>query len=96
MAQKNVAVRASDAPAVGRRVGCGRPPDERTVMPLGSKPTVTLPSRSVRNTRAPRASMRDSVAGDGWPYGLPVPAEATAIVGSTASRNASVDAVLLP
>ena len=42
------------------------------------------------------ASIRDSVAGEGWPYGLPVPADATATVGSTASRKASVDAVRLP
>jgi hypothetical protein len=32
----------------------------------------------------------------GWPYGLPVPAEAIAIRGLTASTNASVVAVRLP
>lgn len=32
----------------------------------------------------------------GWPYGLPVPAEATAIAGCVASTNGWVVAVRLP
>ena len=66
-AQKNAVAAAPVADAAGlvRGVGGGRPPLERTVIPVGSKVTVTLPSRSVRNTRARRASTRASVAGDG-------------------------------
>jgi hypothetical protein len=74
----------------------GRPPSARTVIPLASNPTTTDPSRSVRKTRAPDAASRSSVDFAGWPYGLPVPAEATAIVGLVASTNACVVAVLLP
>lgn len=68
----------------------------RTARPVGSKATVTEPSTSVRYTRAPVAANRSSVRRAGWPYGLPVPADATAIFGRTAARKASVFAVLLP
>ena len=73
-----------------------RPPSARTVIPLASKPTTTVPSRSVRRTRAPAAASRSSVALAGWPYGLPAPADATATVGRVASTNACVVAVRLP
>jgi len=68
----------------------------RTARPAGSNATVTDPSTSVRYTRAPVAANRSSVRRAGWPYGLPVPADATAIFGRTAARKASVVAVLLP
>lgn len=58
--------------------------------------TVTLPSVSVRRTRAPVASRRARVLGAGWPYRLPVPALATATLGRSAARKASVEAVRLP
>ena len=90
------ATRVVAAVGRGRGVGRGRPPLDLTEIPVASNLTVTLPSRSVRNTRAPRASTRANVAGDGWPYGLPAPADATATVASAASRKASVEAVRLP
>jgi hypothetical protein len=71
-------------------------PSARTVIWSASKPTVTVPSRSVRKTRAPAAASRSSVALAGWPYGLPAPAEATATFGRVASMKGSVVAVLLP
>jgi hypothetical protein len=82
-------------------VGCGpataaRPPSARTVMPEDSNPITTVPSRSVRRTRAPAAASLSRVAFAGWPYGLPAPAEATATRGRTASTNGWVVAVLLP
>ena len=70
--------------------------DDRTVMRSGSKATTTVPSWSVRRTRAPDAARRSSVAFAGWPYGLSAPAEATATVGRVASTNAWVVAVRLP
>ena len=89
------------APRAGRsraRAGAaaGRPPSARTVIPPASNPTTTVPSRSVRRTRAPDAASRSRVAFAGWPYGLPAPADATATVGRTASTNAWVVAVRLP
>ena len=44
----------------------------------------------------PAPASRSIVAGAGWPYGLPAPAETAAIRGRTASRNAPVDDVRLP
>ena len=64
-----------------RGVALGRAPSVRTVIPAASKPTTTVPSRSVRRTRAPDAASRSSVALAGCPYGLPAPAEATATCG---------------
>ena len=69
---------------------------DRTVMAPPSKARVTVPSRSVRKTWAPIARSRSSVERAGWPYGLPAPAEATAMAGRTASTNGSVVAVRLP
>ena len=66
-----------------------RDPSARTLIPPASKPTTTVPSRSVRRTRAPAAASRSSVALAGCPYGLPAPAEATATFGWTASTNGS-------
>ena len=71
-------------------------PSVRTVMSPASKPTTTVPSRSVRRTRAPAAASRSRVALAGWPYGLPAPADATATFGRVASMKGSVVAVLLP
>jgi hypothetical protein len=68
----------------------------RTVGPPGSKATVTVPSRSVRNTVAPASANRWSVERAGCPYGLSAPAEAIAMRGRTASTKAWVVAVLLP
>lgn len=56
----------------------------------------TVPLRSVRKRRAPPASIRASVSGAGWPYGLTAPTETIAALGRTASRNAWVDEVRLP
>lgn len=100
MAQRK-AVGAATASAATRVVDRGRaiaarPPSARTVIPDGSKPTTTVPSRSVLRTRAPAAARRSRVALAGWPYGLPAPAEATATRGRTASTNGCVVAVLLP
>lgn len=67
-----------------------------TRRPSAVSSTDTVPSRSVRSTRAPDACSRASVDGAGCPYGLPVPADATATRGRTASRKASVVAVRLP
>ena len=71
-------------------------PSVRTVISSASNPTTTVPSRSVRRTRAPAAASRSSVALAGWPYGLPAPADATATFGRTASTKGSVVAVRLP
>lgn len=68
----------------------------RTDIPDAPNVTVTVPSRSVRNVLAPAAASRSSVTRDGWPYGFPAPAEATAIRGRTAAMKASVVAVRLP
>jgi hypothetical protein len=50
-----------------RVVAVGRPPDARTSRPAVVKVTATVPSRSVRNTRAPASASRSSVARAGWP-----------------------------
>lgn len=76
--------------------GIGRPPVVLTRRSRPSVETVTLPSVSVRRTRAPLAARRSIVLGAGWPYRLPAPALATATRGRSAARNASVDAVRLP
>ena len=94
-AHRNLAAEISFA--VGRAVVRGlRGPSLRTVSAPDSKPTTTVPSRSVRRTRAPAAASRSSVTRVGWPYGLPVPADATATRGWTTSTNACVVAVRLP
>ena len=67
-----------------------------TAIPAGSNEIVTVPSRSVRKTRAPIAASRSMVERAGCPYGLPAPADATATFGRTACRNDSVVAVRLP
>ena len=54
----------------------GSPSGRRSAPTRRSRPsveTVTLPSRSVRRTRAPAVASRASVDGAGCPYGLPVP-----------------------
>ena len=61
-----------------------------------SSATSTVPLRSVRAIRAPMLESRARVAEVGWPYGLPSPAEITAIAGCTVARNGSVDDVRLP
>jgi len=66
------------------------------VVPDASNAIVTDPSRSVRRTRAPAAARRSSVDFAGCPYGLPAPADATAMRGRTASTKACVVAVLEP
>jgi hypothetical protein len=90
------AVPANTGEVSGGRTAVGRPPSARTVIPDGSNPITTVPSLSVRSTRAPAAASRSSVAFAGWPYGFPAPAEATATLGRTASTNGWVVAVLLP
>ena len=91
---------AGTAPRAARPASAGMPaiaaPSVRTVMSPASKPTTTVPSRSVRRTRAPAAASRSSVALAGWPYGLSAPADATATFGRVASMKGSVVAVLLP
>jgi hypothetical protein len=74
----------------------GRAPSVRIVIPDASNPATTVPSRSVRSTRAPAAASRSIVDLAGCPYGFPAPAEATATAGRTVSTNACVVAVLLP
>ena len=73
-----------------------RTPSVRTVTLSGSKPTTTVPSRSVRSTRAPAFVSRSRVSRVGCPYGFPAPADATAILGRTASTKPWVVAVRLP
>lgn len=82
--------------AVRALAAATRGPSVRTVIPDPSKPTTTVPSRSVRSIRAPTATSRSIVAFDGCPYGFPAPADATATLGRTASTNACVVAVRLP
>lgn len=79
-------------------VGCGfgRPPLARTRIAAPSKVTSTVPSRSVRYVRPANSRRCWIVAGAGWPYGLPSPAETTATRGRTASRNGTVLAVPEP
>jgi hypothetical protein len=95
----------NDAPAVtvvGRAVtgrggtAADRRGSRRTTGPPGPNVTDTLPSTSVRKTRAPAAARRSIVERVGWPYGLSAPAEAIATRGRTAARNASVVAVRDP
>jgi len=69
---------------------------DETVIASDANEIVTVPSRSVRKTRAPIAANRSIVERAGCPYGLPAPADATATFGRTACRNGSVVAVLLP
>jgi hypothetical protein len=83
---------ASPAAAVDARCG----PVAETASPDGSSSTETVPSSSVRRTRAPESRSLASVDGAGWPYVLPAPADATATRGRTASTNAWVVAVRLP
>ena len=68
----------------------------RTDIPVASNAMLTVPSLSVRYTRAPADDSRSRVERAGWPYGLPAPAEATATRGRTVETNASVVAVRLP
>ena len=98
MAQRYGAARSFASPAVAILVPAAptRAPSVRTVIPVPSKPTTTVPSRSVRSTRAPVWANRSIVAAAGWPYGFPAPADATATFGRTASMNACVVAVRLP
>jgi hypothetical protein len=56
----------------------------------------TVPSVSVRSTRAPAASSRSRVSGFGWPYRFFAPADTIASAGSSATMNGAVDAVPLP
>jgi hypothetical protein len=71
-------------------------PEDRTSIRAVSRVISTVPSSSVRKTLAPCSRSRAIVPGAGWPYGFPAPADATATLGRTASRNASVDDVRLP
>ena len=87
---------AAGGDADGAAVRPGRGPSTRTVIPAASNPTTTVPSWSVRSTRALAAVSRSIVALVGCPYELPDPAEATASRGRTASTNACVVAVRLP
>jgi hypothetical protein len=96
-----LACAATDWAAGGRagtdsRAAVRRGPLVRTVRPVSASSIVTDPSSSVRSVRAPAARSRASVAGAGWPYVLPAPADATATRGRTASTNACVVAVRLP
>src|SRR5207247_11221591 len=58
-----------------------------TVSVRPSVSTITAPSRSVRQRRAPAAAKRSSTPGSGRPYGLRGPPEMTAIARPTAPRN---------
>ena len=78
------------------RATAGPPRSTWIVMVRPSSVASTLPLRSVRYKVAPRASIRASVSGAGWPYGLTAPTETIATFGRTASRKASVDEVRLP
>lgn len=97
MAQRNrAAAAAARADAAGRGTVAARAPSVRTRSRAASKVTTTVPSRSVRRTRAPAAARRSMVARVGWPYGLSAPADATATFGRTRSTKAWVVAVRLP
>src|SRR5215212_8085790 len=88
---------AERAPAaVEPPLAAARAPLARTRRPSAEMLTSTVPSRSVRYARRAIASSRAIVAGAGWPYVFPRPADATATLGRTASRKASVVAVLDP
>jgi len=82
------------APPVRR--GVTRGPLVRTRIAPPSNATSTVPSVSVRYVRRASSASRSIVAGAGWPYGLPAPAETTATFGWTACRNARVVAVREP
>ena len=90
------AMRGDAAARASVRRDARRGPVVRTVRPDSASSTVTEPSWSVRSVRAPAARSRASVAGAGWPYVLPAPADATATRGRTASTKACVVAVRLP
>lgn len=109
IAQRKAAAAAADSGAApttlgsawpgelsGRPAIAGPPRSARRVNLLPSSVASTLPFRSVRYTWAPRASIRASVWGAGWPYGFTAPTDTIAARGRTASRNASVDEVRLP
>lgn len=81
---------------LGAKAAAFRPPVARASTGPGPRSTVTEPSSSVRKTCAPAAVSRSTVAGAGWPYGLPRPAEITAMPGRVVARNAAVDDVLDP
>ena len=78
------------------RVGVWRGPLVFTRIADPSNATSTVPSVSVRYVVSAIARSRSIVDGAGWPYGFPAPAETIAKRGRTASRNASVVAVLDP
>ena len=87
---------AGIAPGLPATTARPRPPSACALAKAPSRVTTTVPSVSVRNTSALCARRRSIVAGAGWPYGLPAPAETAAMLGRTASRNAPVDDVRLP
>jgi hypothetical protein len=90
------ATAAVTGPGRGAVAADRRAPAVVTRSPSSRSSISTLPSRSVRYTRAPESRRRASVEPAGWPYEFPVPAEATATRGRTASRNPCVVAVALP
>lgn len=109
--QRNVLAGVGDDPVVattGAAAGVDRPglgvdgalpgrgPDVFTRIDCPSSATSTVPSVSVRYVRPASSCSRSIVAGAGWPYGLPAPADATATLGRTRSRNARVLAVFDP
>jgi hypothetical protein len=55
-------VRAAGLAGAADGVTVTRAPSVRTLIPPDSNPTTTVPSRSVRRTRAPEAARRSSVA----------------------------------
>ncbi len=73
-----------------------RAPVEVTRRPSSRSSTVTEPSSSVRNTRAPVSRSRARVDRAGCPYVLPAPALATATRGRSTSSSGCVVAVALP
>jgi hypothetical protein len=62
IAQRKAVTDAATPGLLVDRSASGRPPSARTVISPGSKPTTTVPSRSVRITRAPAAESLSSVA----------------------------------
>ena len=98
IAHRNERAVAPVVAALGGRPGGGRRAASFGAdgHPVASNPTTTVPSRSVRRTRAPDAASRSRVDFAGWPYGLPAPADATATAGRVASTKACVVAVRLP
>ncbi len=81
---------------VARGFGVGRGPLVATRSAWPVNVTSTAPSVSVRYVRPATLASRSIVAGAGWPYGFPAPADATATFGRAASRNACVLAVFEP